>query len=1223
MPSETLRRLLGAPRALVIRHATKLRWVVGAVAAFAVLGFLVAPPIVRHVAETQLSTILQRPVSVGNVDINPFALSVTVEKLRIQEAEGEVEALGFDRAYVNLEAQSLVRGGVVLGAVQLDRPRFHVVRQQDGRYNWQDVIDSILAQPPSDKPTLFSVNNVEVSGGQVVFEDRAAGLTHTVDDLRLGLPFISNLPSKVDIYVEPALVLKVNGTPLALAGKSKPFSAGRESELTFNLAGLDLAPLVAYLPFEPSFRLPSARLSADLVMSFLQPADGAPEIGVKGRLDMTAVDLQEKDGKPVLTLPRLAVDIAALKLNDGASAHLARVEVDGPAVTVRRDAGGAFNLLGLVPPARTPGAQAGSPAEHGVVSRPFQYRVDQIELSGGRVDFADGAVKPAFAARFKDIHLAVRDLASQGDPAPIKLSLTGDGGETLEHAGTLSPAPLAAQGQLKLAGLKLPRLAAYYGPALPGGQVDSATLAATLGYELASGQDGPQVKLTLPSAVVTDLALRLNSDKAPLLRLPRLEVAEVKVDPAARQVTVGRVGLDKLQLALVRNKDGHFNAEDLLGAVAPAKAEASASTAGGKGATPWTVSLGQFSLGDASVKVDDRTLGQSVVVLADQLDVDVKDFSSEPGRTMAVQVAARINRKGRVAIKGRVAPQPLAAELALDLRGVDLVPLQPYVAEQVNVLIARGALTTQGHLSLATTRTGELGGRFRGDVAVNDFASIDQLNSADFMNWKAFSLDKVDLRLAPLALSIREVALTDFYTRLILDEKGGLNVREITAQRAREEKQAETAARANGQPVPPATPAVVRRDGQTETVVPAPAAPLPPIRIERVLLQGGRITYSDHFIKPNYDARLTGMAGSLVGLSSDPATIATLDLQGKVDDAAPVTVAGSLNPFRQDRFLDIRAEVKGFELSAVSTYSGKYVGYGIDKGKLSAQLGYKVEDRKLTASNRVFLDQLTFGDRVDSPDALKLPVLLAVSLLKNGRGEIDLDLPISGTLDDPEFSVGGLVVRAIMNLVVKAVTAPFALLGSIFGGGEDLSYLEFDPGRAMLGPAATDKLQAMAKALQDRPGLKLEITGRADPVADLGGLKQAALHDAMAALKLKAKGNKGEPLPSLAEVHITPEERPALLKAVYEDGDFKRPRNLLGLLKGLPDPEMEALLLENTPVSEDDLRALAQGRGQTARQWLLEQGKVAPERIFLLAPQVGEAGKETQAKTSRVDFSLK
>jgi hypothetical protein len=322
--------------------------------------------------------------------------------------------------------------------------------------------------------------------------------------------------------------------------------------------------------------------------------------------------------------------------------------------------------------------------------------------------------------------------------------------------------------------------------------------------------------------------------------------------------------------------------------------------------------------------------------------------------------------------------------------------------------------------------------------------------------------------------------------------------------------------------------------------VKAPAEPPPPVRIKRITLQGGNIAYSDRFIKPNYDANLTGMGGRLTGLSSDPNTIAELDLRGKVDNSAPLEIVGRLNPFRQDRALDIRASVKDFELSSVSTYAAKYVGYGIEKGKLSAQLGYKIEDRKLTATNQVFLDQLTFGDKVDSPSALKLPVLLAVSLLKNSRGEIDLDLPVGGSLDDPQFSVGGIVVKVIVNLITKAITSPFALLGSIFGGNaEELAWLDFEPGFARLAGGADDKLKSIAKVMADKPGLKLEIAGRVDPATDRDGLLRAMLLGKVEALKVKDMAKKGESLADDGRVTVSPGEYPALLTRCTRTRSFR------------------------------------------------------------------------------------
>jgi hypothetical protein len=424
----------------------------------------------------------------------------------------------------------------------------------------------------------------------------------------------------------------------------------------------------------------------------------------------------------------------------------------------------------------------------------------------------------------------------------------------------------------------------------------------------------------------------------------------------------------------------------------------------------------------------------------------VEGLSTAKGSKARLNLQTSVNKRGHVGVVGTLGLAPLAGSLDLDLKTVDLAMLQPYVTEKVKIAITRGNVTSRGRLAFELPAAGGgVKGGFKGALTVGNFASVDKLNATDFLKWKSLYFGGMDIRLSPLAVSIDEIALSDFYTRLILDAQGGLNIREITAQQATENKEAREAA--------------------------TPAQPLPPILIKRITLQGGNIAYSDRFIRPNYDANLTGMGGQLTGLSSDPGTIAELDLRGRVDNAAPVEVVGRLNPFRQDKALDIHASVKDFELSGVSTYAAKYVGYGIEKGKLSADLKYKVEDRKLTATNEIFLDQLTFGEQVDSPSALKLPVLLAVSLLKNSRGEIDLKLPVGGSLDDPEFSVAGLVVKVIVNLIGKAITSPFALLGSMFGGdSEELAWLDFDPGFARVPEAEEAKLKAISRVMNDKPG---------------------------------------------------------------------------------------------------------------------------------------------------------
>jgi hypothetical protein len=393
-----------------------------------------------------------------------------------------------------------------------------------------------------------------------------------------------------------------------------------------------------------------------------------------------------------------------------------------------------------------------------------------------------------------------------------------------------------------------------------------------------------------------------------------------------------------------------------------------------------------------------------------------------------------------------------------------------------------------------------------------------------------------------------------------------------------------------------------------------------PITIGKVTLQGGRINFSDLFVKPNYSATVNKVGGRITGLSSTAAAPAELELRGTYANAAPVQVLAKFNPFAGKTYLDLKADVSDVDLVAFSPYSGKYAGYNIEKGKLSLNVAYKLEDGKLNADNRLFIDQMTFGEKVESPDATSLPVNLAIALLKNNRGEIDLNLPISGSLDDPQFSVGGLVVKVIVNLFVKAVTSPFALIGSMFGGGEELSNVEFVPGRSRISEDAGKRLETLAKALNDRDGLKLEITGRADPETDKEGLKRAGMDRAVRVEKQKALIKKGQESDSLANIEITPAEYPEYLQRAYREAKFPKPRNLVGMQKELPVEEMEKLMMTNLPASDDDVRQLATRRGERVQTWLIEQGKVPGDRIFLLPAKVAPGDK---VSGSRADFSLR
>jgi hypothetical protein len=489
--------------------------------------------------------------------------------------------------------------------------------------------------------------------------------------------------------------------------------------------------------------------------------------------------------------------------------------------------------------------------------------------------------------------------------------------------------------------------------------------------------------------------------------------------------------------------------------------------------------------------------------------------------------------------------------------------------------------------------------------------------------------------LEPPQFAVDEVALTDFYSRLILNADGTLNVQNLLAKpgggptpavaradgtagapgaaseaRPLEERRADDArpARQSVDAPPAGGGASIAIAGERPTGRP------PEVRIGRITLARGNVNFSDFFVRPNYSANLTGIAGSIGSLTAQ--TAGEVELRGRIDNTAPIEIRGRINPLAADLFADIEASARDIELPPLSPYSAKYAGYGIDKGKLSMEVRYRIEDRRLNAENRVLLDQLTFGDKVDSPTATRLPVLLAVALLKDRNGVIDINLPVAGSIDDPQFSVGALVLRVIVNLITRAVTAPFALIGALAGGGEELAYVEFGPGSATIDAAAQTKLASLAKALNDRPALKLEIAGRVDPERDREGLRRSAVDRQVRAQKAKALG-KGA-----GEVGVEPGEYEKYLSAAYRAADFPKPRNVIGLVKDLPLAEMETLLLTHATATDDELRQLAGERAVAAKTWLVETGKIAAERVFLTAPRMSADGIGDKGRASRVDFSL-
>ncbi len=517
-----------------------------------------------------------------------------------------------------------------------------------------------------------------------------------------------------------------------------------------------------------------------------------------------------------------------------------------------------------------------------------------------------------------------------------------------------------------------------------------------------------------------------------------------------------------------------------------------------------------------------------------------------------------------------------------------------------------GAISTAGNLSFASTEKKEMKASYKGEAALTNFSSVDKLSGGDLLKFESLSFNDLNFGYTPLSVDIKGISLTDFYARISIDAQGKINLQEI--MKTGEPKQAS--------PPPPV------QQAKSEPP-PGENATSKNIKIGQITLQGGRIDVSDQSVKPEFSMNLSEMGGRVSGLSAEANTTADVELRGKLNEYTPLEITGKINPLRDDLYVDIKARIKDFELSPTTPYSGKYVGYTIEKGKLSFDLKYLIVKRKLESQNTIFFDQFTFGEKVESATATKLPVKLAVALLKDRKGEIKLDLPVTGSLDDPKFSVWGVILKILVNLISKAATSPFSLLGAAFGGGEELSYVEFDYGSTVVSESSAKKLETIVKALRDRPSLKMDIEGHVDSERDREGLKQYLFNRKVQVQKLNETVKKGQPAIPADEVKVEKQEYEKYLKMAYKEEKFPKPKNFIGMAKDLPVPEMEKLMLTHIEVKEGDLRTLASQRSMKVRDAMLKSGQVEPERVFVLEPKSLAPVKKEKVKDSRVDFKLK
>ena len=908
-------------------------------------------------------------------------------------------------------------------------------------------------------------------------------------------------------------------------------------------------------------------------------------------LRLNGLEVRENDQVSILGLEEFVVDLRATTLF-GQTLGFDEIRLVMPYVAAKVSREGKLNLVALVPPSddTAPPAQP----EAGEPKKMMPLEIGLLEISKGIVEYRDESKPRPVSMDIVPIDIRLRNFSTmQGSENAYAFTAEIGKGESLAWEGTISLEPVESDGKVSVSGLKLKTL---YQAVQDRFQFDmqQGALGLSASYHFDLRGQAPRATVKDGRLSIRDLAVGERGISDQLVAIPVFDVEGIQFDLEKRSVRVEKVHTADARFDAWMDAGGAINLQSLFAPVGSSgeKPEEPVAAPKGTGSQPWAVGVDLVEVRNYGAKFEDRTLATPATVEVAAFDVTVKEIQIPFAKPLPVGVSLTLNQTGHVDVQGQVAIEPMTADLDLKVAQIAIRPFQPYLDRFLNADVSDGAIDLNGSVQYAKEHPKGPLLRFQGNLAVNQLVVTDRQEFDSVASWKAFAVNRLALEVEPTSVKIGEILLQEPAIQAVLASDGTMNFSKLLVASPAAEPQGEGA----------------KDDSQKSAAKSDP----PTIIVDQVRLVKAAATFRDLSVEPPVKTGITDFGGTIKGLSSKQVKKADVNLAGRIDKSAPLKIAGKINPLSEDAFTDLVITLGGMDLTPAGPYSGKYAGYGLSKGKLSLDLKYKISQKVLEAENMVQVDQLTFGQKVDSPDATSLPVPLLVGLLKDRKGLIEIDLPIRGNLDDPDFKYGKVLLSTLLNLLGKVVASPFTLLGKLApggGSGEDLQFIEFQPGSASLIPEDLKKLETLEQALEERAGLRVEIKGTTDATLDGAALRQRKLTDRLATKKRREGGKP------VAPENITAEEEQRFVEELFAEWQAKQADAGAKTAEGAEAKpptaaEMKQRVLAEIPITDLELDSLARERSEAVRNRLLESGKLTNERVFVLEAGTAEPGHE-------------
>lgn len=1184
-----------------------IKIVAGLFLSYLLFSYFAINPLAKRIVPWLAENKLASKASVGKVAFDPFRLKTTIENFNLSE-KSDVPLAAFEKLVVDFELSGLFDWAWKFKEISITAPQANIAISNKGKLNWASLIAKLNEdKTPSDNtiPRVV-IGLISIKQGNFQYEDanRPTPFKADLTPLNFQLDGFSTLPKDRGDYLVAAK-LSENGGALKWKGDlgvNPVASKGHVAFSNIQLTKLMQAIKGVDLPFKPADGAIQASFSYDFSLPKNQPQIS---------LNKIAITLNNLAGAVapagILSLKQVAATLPRLDFS----------MQDKPQLT--------FQDLNLK---LTDLNIKNNQEKHSVVL----LSLPQLDVN--KVNF-DLAARKATVAQVLLMNGTINATRNKAGLVNWQQALVGHDGGTKQASSVpenKSVQPPEAPFTLAINDFQLQHwLASYEDQAFVNPlKVNVADINLGFAFSMPEGN----VEVSRLQSNIVGLTAKSTLYNTPVITLDKLNLSEGQISLVNQKVDVQSILLSGLKTQLIKEANKPINWVEILKSVPSTSSKVSVESNNQSKKTDWTLSLKKMALDNASVHVEDRSLETPVTLDIEKAAIEMQDTSLDLSKPLPVKAAFQVKQGGQFTALGKLTPSPLKADLNIKLTQLMLKPFGPYVNQFALLKLNSGNTEVAGKLLIKEDKT--LAVNFKGGFSVNKLSLVEEANDAPFLGWERVSSDSLTVSLSPDRVHMTQLQIVKPIGKFIIHEDKSMNITRILRNQSSSTTSSATsipsqpALKSAQQPIEvvkntdiakptlvlgASTPQIKREKTMEKPSVPmnnkTPQTESFPVSIDTVRVDNAELDFADLSLIPQFGTHINSLTGVINGVSTSATSVAQVELDGKVDDYGSARVRGSIQPFDATNFTDIALSFKNVDMNRLTPYSGKFAGRRIDSGKLSVDLEYKIKQRQLAGENKFIINKLKLGETVDSAEAANLPLDLAIAILEDSNGVIDLDLPISGSLDDPQFSYGNIVWKAIKNVLTKIVTSPFRALGKLFGAGaEKLESITFDAGSAALAPPEQEKIITIAQALNKRSGLALGVAPSYDDLVDARALQETSLRRQVALeMGVDIANNQ-----LAGPIDLANPKTQKAVDALYDK--LTKKSFLKKMAAKLEKPKVghyeEALekLTASIEITEPDLQALAKSRGKVIQKALVSAG-IAEDRTRVDAPIKINANSKT------------